>query len=465
MEQSQQKYDAIVIGTGQGGVPLAFELAGRGQKVAVLEERHVGGSCVNYGCTPTKTMLASARVAHLAKRGGDFGVQIPSVDIDLRRIRDRKRAVVKQWQRGGEKGLKDADNIDLIFAHGEFTAPHELSCEKQDGTRLELTADMIFINTGARMRIPSVEGLNELDTLSAETIMELAQVPEHLLIIGGGYIGVEFGQMFRRFGADVTIVQKQDQLLPREDDDVAKELFSIFQDEGIGILLNTTPRHVRKSGQGIEMIVETPGGEQSLDGSHLLLAAGRVPNTASLGLEKSGIETDSRGFIRVNDHLETSVDGIYALGDVKMGPAFTHISYDDFRVIRDHLYGSGIRTMQDRPVPYTVFTDPQLGRVGLSEKQAQKEGRSVKVVKFPMSSVARAIETDETRGSIKVLLEPETHKILGVAVLGVEGGEMMSLIQVAMMNDMTGDQLRDTVFAHPLFAESLNNVFAQLGAK
>lgn len=462
MGQRRQTYDAIIIGTGQGGVPLAFELAGRGQSVAILEERHVGGSCVNYGCTPTKTMVASARVAHLVGRGGDYGVRIPSFDIDLRRIRDRKRSIVKQWRTGSETGLKDADNIDLILGHGEFTAPHRLLCEKQDGTRLELESDLIFINTGARARIPSVEGLSEVETLSAETIMELAEVPDHLLIIGGGYIGLEFGQMFRRFGADVTIIQKRDQLLPREDSDVAEELLSILQDEGIGVFLNANPSKVKNTGQGVEMSVETASGRQSLSGSHLLLAAGRVPNTDRLGLERAGIEADPRGFIQVNDHLETSVSGIYALGDVKMGPAFTHISYDDFRVIRDHLFGSGIRSIRDRPVPYTVYTDPQLGRIGLSEKQAQKEGRSVNVIKLPMSSVARAIETDETRGFIKVLLEPDTHNILGVAVLGVQGGEMMSLLQVAMMKDMTGDELRDTVFAHPLFAESLNNLFARM---
>ena len=463
MTSSPQAYDAIVIGAGQAGVPLSTSLANAGWKTALVERQHVGGTCINEGCTPTKTMVASARVAHLVQRAADYGVQTGAVSVDLSRVRQRKRDIVDSFRSGSQRRLENTDGLDLIMGQGRFTGPNTIEVALNDGGIRHLTADTIFVNTGARPRTPDLPGLESVSYLDSTSIMELAKVPEHLLIIGGGYIGLEFGQMFRRFGSQVTIVQRRDQLLTREDRDVAGEIAEILHQEDIHILLETEPLRVDPGDNGtLELTVYTAAGERVLSGSHLLVAAGRVPNTGQLDLAAAGIETDQRGFIRANERLETNVPGVYALGDVKGGPAFTHISYDDFRIIRTNLLEGGHATTQDRPLPYVVFIDPQLGRIGLTEQQAREQGYNLRVAKMPMSWVARALETDETRGLMKAVIDADSDQILGAAILGVEGGEVMSVLQVAMMGGVPYTVIRDGVFAHPTFSESLNNLFSNL---
>jgi pyruvate/2-oxoglutarate dehydrogenase complex dihydrolipoamide dehydrogenase (E3) component len=456
-------YDAIVVGAGQAGSPLAAALARAGKKTALVERKHVGGTCVNEGCTPTKTMIASARVAHLARRAADYGVEVGPVTVDMKTVRQRKRDMVESFRSGSRRRVKETDGLDLLMGAARFTGPKSLAVQLNDGGAEQLTADWIFINTGARPRVPDLSGLADLPYLDSTSIMELAAVPDHLLVVGGGYIGLEFGQMFRRFGGQVTIVQRRDQLLAREDRDVADEIAEILREEGIRVLLESYPRRVAQDGDGrIALVVQTPDGAQTLTGSHLLVAAGRVPNTGGLNLAAAGVETDDRGYVRVDERLETNVPGVYALGDVKGGPAFTHISYDDFRIVRANLLEGGDATVADRPVPYVVFIDPQLGRVGLGEEQARQRGRNVRVARLPMAHVARALEVDETRGLIKAVVDADTDQILGAAVLGIEGGEVMSVLQMAMMGRVPYTAIRDGVFAHPTLAESLNNLFMTL---
>ena len=458
-----KEYQSIIIGSGQGGTPLAVALAEAGKTTALVENRHVGGTCVNEGCTPTKTMVASARVAYLARRAADYGVLTGDVRVDLKRVRERKRAIVESFRSGSEGRLEKQENLSLIRGTARFSAPRTLEVVTAEGDRIQLRGEQVFIDTGTRTSLPRLPGIGEIDCLDSTSIMELAELPRHLLVIGGGYIGVEFGQMFRRFGAQVTIVQRGPQLLAREDPDVAEEVHKILQEDGIEILLDGTPLAVRRDGpREITLSVACSGGERQLRASHLLAAAGRVPDTAGLDLGKAGVETDSRGFVRVNERLETTAPGVYALGDVKGGPAFTHISYDDYRILRANLLEGGRRTVNDRPVPYTVFIDPQLGRVGLSEREAKDRGLRYRVAKIPMSRVARALEVDESRGLIKALVEEKGERILGCAVLGIEGGELMAALQIAMMGGLPYSALRDGVFAHPCLSESLNTLFASL---
>jgi pyruvate/2-oxoglutarate dehydrogenase complex dihydrolipoamide dehydrogenase (E3) component len=456
-------YDAIVIGAGQGGVPLARALAQAGRKVALVEREHVGGTCYNEGCTPTKTMVASAKVAYLDRRSADYGVKHGQVTVDMVAVRQRKRDIVEDFRNGGEQRLRDTEGLDLVWGEASFTGPEELEV-RLNGDETRLTAKNIFINTGSRPANPPVEGLGSVPALNSTTIMELDEVPEHLLVLGGGYVGLEFAQMFRRFGSEVTVVQRDQQLLSREDTDVAEAVAEVLREDGVEVLLETEAKCAEQTGDGeLLLTIGTLEGEGTLEGSHLLVAAGRPPNTDRLNLEAAGVETDERGFIRVNERLETSVEGIWALGDVKGGPAFTHISYDDFRIIKTNLLEGGEATITDRMVPYTVFIDPQLGRVGLSEEEAREQGRDVRVARMPMKHVARALEVDEPRGMMKAVVDADTRQILGCAVLGVEGGEVAAMIQIAMMGGVPYTTLRDAVFAHPTLAESLNNLFATIG--
>jgi pyruvate/2-oxoglutarate dehydrogenase complex dihydrolipoamide dehydrogenase (E3) component len=455
-----QNYDAVVIGAGQAGVPLATTLAKAGRKTALVEREHVGGTCINEGCTPTKTMVASAKVAYFDRRSEDYGVSNGQVAVDMIRVRERKRDIVESFRSGGEKRLADA-GVELIRGEARFSGPRELEVTLNGGEAVQLSADNIFINVGARPANPPVEGLDRVPTLNSTTIMELDEVPDHLLVLGGSYVGLEFAQMFRRFGSGVTVVQRGKQLMSREDTDVAEAVAEIMRQDGIEVLLSTQTQRAEQGNVGkIRLRVSTPEGERRLEGSHLLVAAGRPPNTDRLNLEAAGIETDKRGQIKVNERLETNVEGVYALGDVKGGPAFTHISYDDFRIVRTNLLEGGNATITDRKVPYTVFIDPQLGRAGLSEQEAREQGLNIRVAKIPMSYVARAIEVDETRGFMKAVVDADTDQILGCAILGVEGGEIAAMLQIAMMGGVPYTTLRDTVFSHPTLSESLNTLFA-----
>ena len=456
-------HDAVVIGTGQAGKPLAVSLAKAGWKTAVVERDAVGGSCINVGCTPTKTMVASARVAHLTRRGADYGVITGPLTMDLGRVRQRKQDVVTSFRTGSEKGLERTKGLELVRGEARFQGPNSVEVTTPEGDTRTLNAEKIFINTGTRPVIPPYVDTPEVAALDNASIMELGEVPDHLLVLGGGYIGLEFGQMFRRFGSQVTIIQRGKQLLSREDPDVAGEIVEILRGEGIEILLDSEAVSGTRGDDGqIELAVHTPDGDSVKSGSHLLAAAGRVPNSDRLNLEAAGIETDARGFITVNERLESNVAGVYALGDVKGGPAFTHISYDDYRIVEQNLLNDGSATTEGRLVPYTVFTDPQLGRVGLTETEARLEGRDIRVAKLPMTHVVRAIEMDETRGFMKAIVDRHTDQILGCAVLGVEGGEVMSVLQMAMMGEVPYTTIRDGVFAHPTLAESLNNLFMSM---
>ncbi|HEX3643248.1 MAG TPA: mercuric reductase [Ktedonobacteraceae bacterium] len=457
------RYDAIVIGSGQAGNPLSRTLAGAGWKTAIIEREHVGGTCINEGCTPTKTMVASARVAYLARRGADYGVRTGPVFVDMKVVRQRKRDIVTSFRNSGQRRLENTEGLDLLMGEARFIGSKTVEVRLGNGETRQLIADKIFINIGARPSTPSLSGVDKVPVLDSTSIMELDVAPEHLLVIGGGYIGLEFGQMFRRFGSKVTVVQRGAHLLAREDDDVADEVAKIMREDGLEVLLETTPSHIEQLADGrLQLAVRTPAGERVLSGSHLLIAAGRTPNTDWLNLAATGLEADKHGFLHANERLETSVPGIYALGDVKGGPAFTHISYDDFRIIRTNLLEGGNATIHDRLVPYTVYIDPQLGRVGLSETEARSQGRNIHVAKMPMDYVARALEMDEARGFMKAVVDADTKQILGCVVLGIEGGEIMTILQIAMMGKLPYTALRDAIFAHPTLAEGLNNLFTTL---
>jgi pyruvate/2-oxoglutarate dehydrogenase complex dihydrolipoamide dehydrogenase (E3) component len=454
-----EHYQAIVIGSGQGGTPLCRALAEAGLRTALIEREHIGGTCVNEGCTPTKTMVASGRLAYLSRRGANYGVHTGDIRIDMQRVRQRKRDIVTSFRSGSQGRLEKTKNLDLIFGGASFTGAKSLLVSLKAGGQLAISGEHIFINAGCRPAVPSLEGLRDVLFLNSTSIMELDAVPEHLLVLGGGYIGLEFGQMFRRFGSRVTIVQSGSQLLGREDSDVAAEVAAILKQDGIDVLLNAKAEGVTKAGAQIRLTIRAGNASRILEGSHLLVATGRVPNTDALNVSAAGLATDNRGFVQVNAKLETNIEGIYALGDIKGGPAFTHISYDDFRILRTNLIEKGSTTTEGRFVPYTVYLDPQLGRVGLTEAEARAQNRKIRVAKMPMSYVARALEVDETRGFMKAIIDAGTNQILGAAILGIEGGEVMSMLQLAMMGKLPYTFLREATFAHPTLAESLNNLF------
>jgi len=460
MSPSDQ-FQAIVIGSGQGGNPLCLALANAGLRTALIEHKHVGGTCVNEGCTPTKTMLASARVAYLAGRGADYGVHTGDIRIDMERVRKRKRDIVDAFRTRNEEGMRHTANLELICGEASFTSPKSVLVKLRDGGERVLTGERIFINAGARPAVPAIDGLKDVDFLDSTSIMELDEVPEHLIVLGGGYVGLEFAQMFRRFGSHVTIVQSGGQLLWGEDADVAGGVAAILKQDGIEVLLNTRATSVLKQGTHICLTVriEMNNETRDLDGTHLLVATGRTPNTDTLNVSAAGIAIGKRGFIQVNSKLETNVPGVFALGDIKGGPAFTHISYDDFRILRTNLIEKGSASTDGRMVPSTLFIDPQLGRIGITESEARAQNKKVRVARMPMTSVARALETDETRGFMKAIVDAETNQILGAAVLGIEGGEIMSMLEIAMMGKLPYSALLNATLAHPTLAESLNNLF------
>ena len=458
-----KNYDAIVIGAGQAGGPLAKKLALAGKKTALIEKRWIGGTCVNDGCTPTKTWVASAKAAYMAGNSAPFGIKIKGYSVDMPKIKKRKDAIVQEFRNGSLKGLEATKNLDVVFGEASFIGEKTISVALNSGKKKELHAELIFINTGAKPFIPEIEGLKDTGFLNSTTILDLDYIPDHLLILGGNYIGLEFGQMFRRFGSKVTILEKSDRIVAREDEDVSEALSQILTDEGIVIHTNTTATHFKQKENGkITAFVTKNGNEEKIKCSHVLVAVGRTPQTVALNLLKTGVGVDDHGFIKVNEKLETNVPGIYALGDVKGGPAFTHISYSDYTIVYRNLVKNENLTIKNRPVPYCMFTDPQLGHIGLSENDAKKLKINYKVAKLPMAYVARAIETGDTRGFMKAIVDADSKQILGATVLGPEGGEIMTILQMAMMGGITYEEIRYCVFAHPLYAESLNNLFMAL---
>ncbi|RMY40674.1 hypothetical protein D0866_01103 [Hortaea werneckii] len=476
MGSSPKKFDCIVIGSGQAGTPLATALAQSGLQTALIERSHIGGCCVNEGCTPTKTMIASGRVAHLASRDQDFGVwQTSSMPVyaalrspvsensppvagteaiapkvDMLRVRERKTEIVDSFRSGSEARLASVKGLEVIFGEAHFSSE--------------------------RPAMPDLPGLDAVllskqktKVLNSTSIQELEEVPEKLIVLGGGYIGLEIGQLFQRLGSKVTIVQRGNQLLPREDAEVSAAVKEIVESEGVEVLLSAKAFGIRTSNQAIFPITldcNVKGTQIALEGSHILLATGRIPNTDTLRLDKAGVVTNTKGHIQVNSVLQTSAPHIYALGDCHGGPAFTHISYDDFRIIRNHFINNiaSARTTENRLVPYTVYTDPQLGHIGLRESEAREKfpSRKIQIAVMLMEYVARALETDETKGLMKAVVDGESGEILGFTCLGVEGGEIMSLVQVAMMGKLSYQELQEAVFAHPTLAESLNNLWGFL---
>ncbi|KAK0385816.1 hypothetical protein NLU13_6993 [Sarocladium strictum] len=472
------RYDVLFIGSGQSANPLAKAFAEAGQSVGMVERSSVGGTCVNVGCTPTKTMIASGRVAYLASRGAEYGVHggaAGDVNVDMKKVRERKRSIVERWHSGSETMLKNA-GVEVLFGQGSFAGEKEVLVKGEGGEERVVTADKIFISSGERPARPDIPGLNEVDparVLDSTSIMELDAVPKKLVALGGGYIGLEFGQLFRRFGAEVTVVQRAKQLVPREDEDVAECLLDILKEDGLTLHLSSTIESVAKSDSPdtpVTVNIKTSGGIKSVAASHILLAAGRVPNTDMLNLKVAGVETTSRGHVAVNDRLETTAKDIFALGDVHGGPAFTHMSYDDFRIIRTNLLPSTLSANTPRmPTtsssssrvlsPYVMFTDPQLAHVGLHARDLSSGSRKIKTATMPMSYVARAAETEETRGLMKATVDAETGEILGFTCLGIEGGEVMAVVQMAMMGGLKWWDLHAAVLTHPSLSESLNNLW------
>ena len=455
------KYDAILVGSGQGANPLAKKLAAAGWKTALIERQWVGGTCVNVGCTPTKTMIASGRVAYLVKRSADFGIRTSGFDVDVETFLRRKNSVVQTFREGSTKSLLNTPHLDLIFGTAAFSGPKEIAVVKADGSPETLTADYFFLNAGCHPFIPPIPGLDAIPYLTSASILDLHEIPAHLAIVGGGYVALEFGQLYRRLGSQVTIIENNNRFLPKEDEDIAAEIRRILEEDGVQILTGTTVNAIARQ-DGIRLQLEKQGSGMNITPSHVLVASGRRPDTASLNVAAAGIHLDEHGYIAVNGRLETNVPGIFALGDVKGGPQFTHVSWNDHLIIYKNLIEKAKLSIEGRVTVYCLFTDPELGRVGLTESEARAKGLNIKVATMPASYVARAYENSETRGLLKVIVNADDRKILGAAMLISGGGELMSIIQMAMTGGVTYDTVRDGMYAHPTFAESLNNLFAKL---
>jgi pyruvate/2-oxoglutarate dehydrogenase complex dihydrolipoamide dehydrogenase (E3) component len=458
MPQSEQ-FEVLVVGSGTGGKLVAWHMAQSGRRTAVVERRWVGGSCPNIACMPSKNEISSARIAHLARHGGAYGTVTGSVTVDMATVRRRKREMVER-QIAQHMQLYRTSGAELIMGSGRFLAPKTLEVKLNDGGTRVLAADKVFLNVGTHAAIPNVPGLEEARPLTHVEVLELDYLPQHLIVIGGGYSGLELAQAYRRFGGDVTIIESGPQLLAREDIDVSREMRRILSEEGIQILVEAELLQVRgRSGDKVTLTVRTPSGERHVDGSDILVAAGRIPNTGGIGLEEAGVELDGRGYIRVNGRLETSAPDVWAVGECAGSPQFTHISEDDFRIIRDNLAGRN-RNTGDRLVPYSMFTDPPLARVGLSEGEAERQGVIVRVAKLPMDAVLGAQATDQRQGFMKALVGDSHDRILGFTMIGAAAGEVMAAVQTAMLAGLSYSILADADFAHPTMAEGLSSLFS-----
>jgi len=453
------KYDAIVIGTGQSGPSLAAALAGSGMNVAIIERNLFGGTCVNTGCIPTKTLVASARAAHVAKNAGKFGVIIDgTISVDMKIVKERKDEVSGTSNKNVESWLKGTDNLTVYEGHGRFESNNTVSVCNEI-----LEAKTIFINVGGRAFVPPFPGLEDVEYFTNSNMMDVDFLPEHLVIIGGSYIGLEFAQMYRRFGSEVTVVEKSSSLISREDKDVSDTIKEILENEGINIRLSAECITVRKEADGgISVGVDCKDGNDKVTGSHILLAVGRTPNTHALGLENTGIEADERGYIKVNDKLQTSVDGIWAIGDCNGRGAFTHTSYNDFEIVAANLLNNDPRSVNDRITCYGLFTDPPLGRVGMTEQQVRESGRKALIGKRMMSRVGRARERSETYGFIKVIVDADSKKILGATILGIEGDEAVHCLIDVMYANAPYTVIERAVHIHPTVSELIPTVLQNL---
>ena len=461
MSQPEQ-VEVLILGSGEAGKLLAWHMARAGRRTAVVERRWIGGSCPNIACLPSKNEIWSARVALLAQHAAKFGTMITGlVTTDMAKVRQRKRDMVDREIALHLQNYKTS-GAELIMGTGRFVAPKTLEVRLNDGGTRLLAGDQVFLNLGTHAAIPSIPGLEAAQPLTHIEALELDYLPPHLVVLGGGYIGLELAQAYRRFGSRVTVIESGPQLMSREDRDVADEMRRILGDEGIQILVATETVNVHgRSGEEVSLTVRTASGEQTIEGSDILVAAGRVPNTAGIGLEEAGVELDGRGYVRVNERLETTASDVWAVGECAGSPQFTHVSHDDFRIIRDNLAG-GKRSTRDRLVPYCMFTDPPLAHVGLSEREAERQGMTARVARLPMQAVLRAHTTDETQGFMKALVGARDDRILGFTMIGAEAGEVAAAVQMAMLADLPYPALRDAVLAHPTMAEGLGPLFANV---
>jgi pyruvate/2-oxoglutarate dehydrogenase complex dihydrolipoamide dehydrogenase (E3) component len=450
-------YDAIVIGTGQAGPYLAHRLAGSGMKVAIVERKFFGGTCVNTGCIPTKTMVASAYAAHMARRAADFGVQAGPVTVDMRRVSARKAEISMQSRTAVEAGLRKLENCTVYQGHARFESPREVSIGSD-----RLTAPRIFINVGCRAIVPDMPGLDQIDYLTNSSMMAVDFLPQQLIVVGGSYIGLEFGQMFRRFGSEVTIIEMASRLIHREDEDISAAIAEILQNEGIQLRLDAKCIAFSKRGGQILAQVDCTSGDREVSGSHVLLAVGRKPNTADLGLDKAGIAVDERGYIQIDDQLRTNVSGIWALGDCNGKGAFTHTSYNDGEIAAANLLDNDPRRVSDRVTTYGLYIDPPLGRAGMTEAEVRKSGRRALIGKRPMTKVGRAVEKGESQGFMKCIVDAETHQILGAAILGTGGDEVIHSILDVMYAKKPYTLIQRAVHIHPTVSELVPTMLGDL---
>ena len=459
-----ERFEVLVLGSGEGGKLLAWHLARSGRRTAVVERRWIGGSCPNVNCLPSKNEIWSAKVAHLVHHAKHFGTMTGPVAIDMAMVRQRKRDMVEGQIAAHVQRYKES-GVELIMGSGRFVAEKTLEVRVNDGGTRVLAGDRVFLNVGTHATIPNVPGLEAARPLTNIEALELDYLPSHLIVLGGGYVGLELGQAYRRFGSRVTVIEHGPQLLGREDPDVSDEVQRILTDEGIEFLVAAETLHVHgRSGKDVTLVVRTPSGEHTIEGSDILVAAGRTPNTAGIGLEMAGVELDGRGYVRVNERLETSAPGIWAVGECAGSPQFTHVSHDDFRIIRDNLAG-GKRSTRDRLVPYCMFTDPPLAHVGVSEGDAQRHGVTARVARLPMSAVLRAQTIGETRGFMKALVGGSEDRILGFTMIGPEAGEVVAAVQMAMLAALPYSRLRDAVLAHPTMAEALDALLSNVPSR
>jgi pyruvate/2-oxoglutarate dehydrogenase complex dihydrolipoamide dehydrogenase (E3) component len=456
-------YQDLVLGSGAGGKLLSWHLARSGRRVAVVERRYIGGSCPNINCLPSKNEVWSAKVADLLHHAAQFGVVTGSVAVDMAKVRQRKREMVEGLV-ALHLDLYRQSGAELIMGQGRFVAPKMLEVRLRDGGMRVLRGERVFLNLGTHATIPPTPGLADARPMTNIELLEIDRLPAHLIVLGGGYVGLEFAQAYRRFGSRVTVVQHGPQLARGEDPDVADALRQLFEEEGIEVLLSAEALQVEgRSGANVRLRVRTPQGERLLEGSDILVATGRTPNTAGIGLDTAGVRLDGRGYVQVNDRLETSAPDVWAIGECAGSPQFTHVSEDDFRVIRANLVG-GNRTTRDRLIPFCLFTDPPLARVGLGETEARRRGVAVRVARLPMGAVLRTRTTGETRGFMKALVDARTDRILGFTMFGPEAGEVMAVVQTAMLAGMPFTGLREAILAHPTMAEGLGGLFAEVPA-
>jgi pyruvate/2-oxoglutarate dehydrogenase complex dihydrolipoamide dehydrogenase (E3) component len=452
------RYDAIIIGTGQAGPSLAVRLAGAGMKAAIIERKRFGGTCVNDGCIPTKALVASARVAHFVRRAAEYGVTISgSTAVDMKRVKERKDAIVRRSNEGVEKWLKSTENLTVYEGHASFEDAHRVRV----GDEL-IEADKFFINVGARASTPPLPGLDQVRYLTNSSMMAVDYLPEHLIIVGGSYVGLEFGQMFRRFGSEVTIVEMAPRLIQREDEDISEAIREILENEGINLRLNAECIAVEKHGEKVAINVDCSSGDKRVIGSHLLLAVGRVPNTGDLGLKNTGVAVDQRGYIQVNDRLQTNVPGICALGDCNGRGAFTHTSYNDYEIVAANLLDHDPRRVSDRITAYALYTDPPLGRAGMTEAEVRKSRRKALLAKRPMSRVARTRLKGEPQGFMKILVDAETKEILGASLLGVECDEVIHSILDVMYAKAPYTVIQRAMHIHPTVSELIPTMLGEL---